>query len=128
MNLDRHGFGFLSLGFGYVNAQHAVFGFGMIAIGIRAIRQNEATRECAVNAFDADCVFALVFAFQFAFAADGDDAVRDEISCRIGDIDAGRRQDLDLHHHRHLPAAAYALWAIRWRKTASNDGSSRMPS
>ena len=89
---------------------------------------HEATRECAVNAFDADCVFALVFPFQFAFAADGDDAVRDEISCRIGDIDAGRRQDLDLHHHRHLPAVAHALWAIRWRKTASNDGSSRMPS
>ncbi|HEV7614258.1 MAG TPA: hypothetical protein VGO37_20450, partial [Steroidobacteraceae bacterium] len=68
----------------------------MNAVGIRAIRQNEATRECGVNAFDVDCVFALVFAFRFAFAADGDDTVRDEISCRIGDIDAGRRRDLDL--------------------------------
>ena len=32
------------------------------------------------------------------------------------------------HERSYLISAARALWAIRWRKTASNDGSSRMPS
>ena len=30
--------------------------------------------------------------------------------------------------YRHLLSAACALWAIRWRKPAANDCSSRMPS
>src|SRR5882762_2838994 len=75
MNLDRHGFGFLSLGFGYVNAQHSVLGLSVDVLGIYVIRQHETTREGAVNAFNANGVFTLVLAFQFSFAADGDDTV-----------------------------------------------------
>src|ERR1700730_4076154 len=76
MHFERQWFRFLGLGFGYVNAQHTVLRFGLNALGVDVIRQHKATREGAVDAFDPNCVLALVLPFQFTFAADGDDTVR----------------------------------------------------
>src|SRR6202051_2460836 len=77
MNLDCQGVRLLGLGLGDVNAQYAILGFGTNAVGLDAVRQYETTGESTVHAFDTNCVLDLVFAFQFTFAADGDDAVRD---------------------------------------------------
>src|ERR1700730_3930184 len=76
MNLDRQRFGLFGLRFGYVNAQHSVLGFGTNALVIDGIRQHKTTREGAVDAFDPDCVFVLLLAFQFPFAAHSEDTVR----------------------------------------------------
>jgi hypothetical protein len=77
MNLDCQGVRLLGLGLGDVNAQYAILGFGTNAVGLDAVRHDETTGESTVHAFDTNCVLRLVFAFQFTFAADVDDAVRD---------------------------------------------------
>src|ERR1700727_1867518 len=76
MNLNRHRLRLLGPGFGHMDAQHTIPGLSLYAFGVDIVRQYKTSGKRAVDALDANDIFALVRALYFPIAADGDDSVR----------------------------------------------------
>src|ERR1700722_7222581 len=76
MNLNRHRLRLLGPGFGHMDAQDTILGLSLYAFGVDIVRQYKTSGKRAVDALDANDIFALVGALHFPIAADGDDTVR----------------------------------------------------